>query len=268
MGKRLAALLRADLVNVVMTRSTDAYVSASRRAQLSKAHHAVLVISVGAATAANPNTRGTLVLYPGSAGKAFAQTVSDALAAQVTTDGLPDGGTALGDVSWFTSRVPAAMVEMGYLSNRTDATLMATTSFRQEVAAGMRDGVEAYMPAIIARRNAIRAWRSDHPDAVSPSGFAPASATLPGITGFRFAPVIAWLLAIVAVGLVLLFREAVARVLVVLIAMIVRLFSGVLWLRRAAIRRRRRRQRGDGSGRSRPVSTDRHRASVYDDIPL
>ena len=107
-GKRLAALLRADLVNVVMTRSTDAYVSASRRAQLSKAHHAVLVISVGAATAANPNTRGTLVLYPGSAGKAFAQTVSDALAAQVTTDGLPDGGTALGDVSWFTSTSPGS----------------------------------------------------------------------------------------------------------------------------------------------------------------
>src|ERR1700733_5336839 len=30
-GKRLAALLRADLVNVVMTRSTDAYVSVATR---------------------------------------------------------------------------------------------------------------------------------------------------------------------------------------------------------------------------------------------
>jgi hypothetical protein len=78
--------------------------------------------------------------------------------------------------------------------------------------------------------------------------------------------VIAWLLAIVAVGLVLLFREAVARVLVVIIAMIVRLFSGVMWLRRAAIRRRRRRRRVTTT--SRPEQPYRRSGSVYDDIPL
>jgi N-acetylmuramoyl-L-alanine amidase len=266
-GKRVATLLRDDLVNVVMTRSTDAYVSPARREQISAAHHAVLVITLGAATAANDNTRGSLVLYPSTAGKAFAQTLSDAVAAQVTTDGLPDGGVAFGDASWMTSRGPAAKVEMGYLSNRTDATLMATTSFRQDVAAGVRDGVEAYMPAIIARRNAIRAWRTDHPGAAAPSGFAPASAALPGTNGFQFAPVIAWLLAIVAVGLVLLFRDAVARVLVVLIAMVVRLFGGVMWLRRAAIRRRRRRQRRVDTD-TRPEQPFRRSGSVYDDIPL
>jgi N-acetylmuramoyl-L-alanine amidase len=168
-GKRLATLLRDDLVNVVMTRSTDAYVSAARREQISVTHHAVLVITLGAATAANANIRGSVVLYPSTTGRALAQTLSDAVAAQVMTDGLPDGGVALGDASWVTSRVPAAMVEMGFLSNRTDATLMATTSFRQDVAAGVRDGVEAYMPAIIARRNAIRTWRSDHPGAVAPA---------------------------------------------------------------------------------------------------
>jgi N-acetylmuramoyl-L-alanine amidase len=265
-GKRLAALLRADLVKVVMTRSTDVYVSASRREQISTAHHAVLVITLGAATAAGPNTRGSLVLYPSSTGRAFAQTISDALAAQVTTDGLPDGGDGPGDAAWAKSRVPAAMVEMGYLSNRTDATLMTTITFRQDVAAGVRDGVEAYMPAIIARRNAILAWRSDHSGTVAPGAFKPASAALPGTSGFQFAPVIAWLLAIVAVGLVLLFREAVARVLVVIIAMIVRLFSGVMWLRRAAVRRRRRRRRVTTNNR--PEQPYRRSGSVYDDSPL
>jgi hypothetical protein len=124
------------------------------------------------------------------------------------------------------------------------------------------------MPAIISRRNAIVAWRSDHPGAVASTGFAPASAAIPGTQGFQFEPVIAWLLAIVGVGLLLLFRDAVARVLVVVIAMFVRLFGGVLWLRRAAIRRRRRRQRSDGSSRSRPIPTERRHGSVYDDIPL
>jgi len=267
-GKRLAALLRADLVDVVMTRSSDAYVSTARRAQISAAHHAVLVISIEAATAANPNTRGSLVRYPSNASRAFAQILSDALAAQVASDGLPDGGLALGDRAWARSHVPAATVDVGYLSNRTDATLMATASFRQDVAEGVRNGVEAYMPAIISRRNAIVAWRSGHPAAVSPTGFAPASAAIPGTKGFQFEPVIAWLLAIVGVGLLLLFRDAVARVLVVVIAMFVRLFGGVMWLRRAAIRRRRRRQRRDVSPRSRPTPTERRRGSVYDDIPL
>ena len=82
-GNRLAALLRADLVDVVMTRSTDLYVSATRREQISAAHRAVLVVSVAAATAANPNTHGSLVLYPSNPSRAFAQTLSDALAAQV-----------------------------------------------------------------------------------------------------------------------------------------------------------------------------------------
>ncbi len=208
------------------------------------------------------------MLYPSNPDRPFAQILSDALAAQVATDGLPDGGVALGDAVWARSRVPAVTVEMGYLSNGTDATQMATTSFRQDVAEGVRDGVEAYMPAIISRRNAILAWRNDHTAAVAPSGFAPASAALPGTTGFQFEPVIAWLLAIVGVGLLLLFRDAVARVLVVVIAIFVRLFGGVMWLRRAAIRRRRRRQRSDGSSRSRPIPAERRRGSVYDDIPL
>jgi N-acetylmuramoyl-L-alanine amidase len=265
-GKRLAALLRDDLVDVVMTRSTDEYVSAAQRLKTSAAQRSALVISLQAATSADPSRRGSLVLYPSSASAAFARTLSDALAVQLTSDGLPDRGVALGDATWAGSRVPVAIVEMGYLSNQTDASLMATTSFRQDVATSVRDGVEAYLPAIIARRSAILAWRSEHRSAVAPGAFAPASAALPGTSGFQFAPVIAWLLAVVALGLVLLFRDAVARVLVVLIAIIVRLFGGVMWLRRAAIRRRRRRRRVRTDVR--PEQPYQRSGSVYDDIPL
>src|SRR6202140_2979993 len=91
-GTRLAALLRADLVEVVMTRSSDVYVSAARRERVSIAHHAALVVSIHAAISANPRTDGSLVLYPTSASAAFAQTLSDALTAQITTDVMPDQG--------------------------------------------------------------------------------------------------------------------------------------------------------------------------------
>jgi N-acetylmuramoyl-L-alanine amidase len=265
-GTRLAALLRADLVEVVMTRSSDVYVSAARRQRVSIAHHAALVVSIHSGNAADPRTAGSLVLYPTNASAGVAQTLSDALTAQTSIDGMPDGGVTFGDPAWTHNPVPVATVEIGYLSNQTDASLMASASYRQDVAVGLRDGVEAYMPAIIARRDAIRAWRSSHPGTVAPGSLAPASAAIPGTSGFQFGPVIAWLAGVGVVGLVLLFRDAVARLLVVLIALVLRLFGGVMWLRRAALRRRRRRRRVDpDSPLEQPVSRS---GSVYDDIPL
>jgi hypothetical protein len=84
--------------------------------------------------------------------------------------------------------------------------------------------------------------------------------------------VIVWLVGISLVGLVLLFRDAVARVLVVLIAVIARLFGGVLgaimWLRRSAIRSRRRRRRRRVRTDTGPEQPYRQSGSVYDDIPL
>ena len=258
-------LLRADLVDVVMTRSTDVYVSAAAREKISTQHRAALVVSIHAANSANPATAGSLVLYPSARSAGFAQTLSAALAAQLSDDGLADGGILLGDAAWARNPVPAATVEMGYLSNSTDASLMATASFRQDVAVGVRNGVEAYMPSIIARRDAIRAWRSSH-TSMAPESLAPASAALPGTNGFQFGPVIAWFVAICLVGLLLLFRDAVGRFLVVLIAVVVRLIGGVMWLRRAAIRRRRRRRRVRTDVR--PEQAYQRSGSVYDDIPL
>ena len=280
-GRRLAALLRSDLVAVVMTRNSDVYVSPAARLRISTARRAALVISIHANSAANPRSSGSLVLYPAQSSAAFAQTLSDALTSQITSDGVPDGGVVLGDAAWARSRVPAATVDMGYLSNRSDATLMATATFRQDVAIGVRNGVEAFMPSIIARRDAIRAWRSGHPGTVDTGSLAPASAALPETKGFQFAPVIEWLAAISVICLVLLFRDAVARVLVVLIAIVMRLLGGVMWLWRAAIRWRRRRRRtatvaatfttrstSAPRAPATPRGTGNVHGSVYDDIPL
>jgi N-acetylmuramoyl-L-alanine amidase len=275
-GSRLAALLRADLVDVVMTRTTDVYVSDAGRRRISTAHHAALVVSIHANTSSDPRTAGSMVMYPTAASAALAQTLDDALTAQITNDGVPDDGFALGDAAWLDSPVPAATVEMAYLSNPTDAALMATARFRQDVAIGVRNGVEAYMPGIVARRNAILAWRHAHHVGAARGSLTPASATVPGTNGFQFGPVIGWLVGLSLVGIVLLFRDTVARVLVVCIALMGRLLGGVIWARRAAIRRRRRRrQRADTPLEYTPVTRandasrrNAPRSSVYDDIPM
>jgi N-acetylmuramoyl-L-alanine amidase len=266
---RLAALLRADLVKVVMTRTADVYVSDARRQQLSMAQHAALVVSIHASTSSDPLTDGSMVMYPTAASTALARILDDALSAQITGDGVPDDGFALGDPAWLQSPAPVATIEMAYLSNPTEAALCATTRFRQDVAIGVRNGVEAYMPTIIARRNAILAWRNAHLGSAGGAS-ASASAQLPGTSGFQFQPVIMWLVGLSLAGLVLLYRDGVARILVVLIALAARLFGGVMWVRRAAIRGRRRRLRSRRSGTRGdtvpPIGSVR--SSVYDDIPM
>jgi N-acetylmuramoyl-L-alanine amidase len=267
-GTRLATLLRADLVDVVMTRTADVYVSDASREQLAIRHHAVLVVSVAAGTSTDSTASGSLITYPVPASRTLAQSLSDALAAEITSLDVPDRGVALDPKSWPHSAVPTATVEMAYLSNPAEAALMATPAFRQDVAAGMRSGLEAYMPAIVARRNAIIAWRDAHPGTASPS-LKPTAANVPEGTGFQFEPVILWLLLIALAGVVLLWREQVARVLVILIALVGRVFGAVLRLRRAAVRRRRRRDRGRDPAVAERVSGRPSRSgSVYDDIPL
>ena len=269
-GNRLAALLRADLVDVVLTRGTDVYVSAARREQI------VAGASLGCWSSVSRqrllrtrNTRGSLVLYPSTSSSSVRANRERRTCRPGHLRRCAEWRNRISAIPPGSSHgCPAPPSRWDISAIRTDATLMATTSFRQDVAAGVRNGVEAYMPSIIARRNAIRAWRSDHPAAVAPGAFAPASATLPGTSGFQFAPVIAWLLAIVAVGL----RAPVPR------------------RRRARPRCADRDSRASvqrcdvaaacchpeastaaarrWSRRSRPVSTDRRRGSVYDDIPL
>ena len=195
-----------------------------------------------------------MVLYPTAASAALAQTLDDALTAQITNDGVPDDGFAVGDAAWLDNPVPAATVAMAYLSNPTDAALMATGRFREDVAIGVRNGIEAYMPGIIARRNAILAWRRAHHGAATRGALTPASATVPGTNGFQFGPVIAWLVGLSLVGVILLFRDAVARVIVVLIALIGRLLAGVM-----SVQRRRSDDGADGSADTR---TRRTRARV------
>jgi len=269
-ASRLAALLRTDLVDVVMTRTSDIHMTDARRRQISAAHRAALVVSLHGNVSTNPRTAGSIVIYPDASSLAFARTLEDALAAEIGQDGVPNGGVAEGDAAWLHNPVPAATVEMAYLSNPAEAALLATAAFRQDVAAGLRDGVEAYMPSIIARRDAILAWREAHHAGATPGSLAPASATIPGSGGFQFGPLIAWLAGIALAGAVLLWHDAVARVLVLFVALIIRAFGGVMWLRRAAIRRRRRRQRVHTVPAVAPVAarpSQRH-GSVYDDIPL
>ena len=92
----------------------------------------------------NPVYRGTQTFYyrAGTTSQRFATVVNNALVAQI---GLPDLGTASANFAVLRlTRMPAILVEMAFISNPTEAALLATPSFRENCAIGIANGIAEF----------------------------------------------------------------------------------------------------------------------------
>jgi N-acetylmuramoyl-L-alanine amidase len=261
-AKRVAALLQQQLVQPVLTRSTDVWMTIAAREQVAVNAHAALFVSIHCNSFTSPTARGSLVLYPNAMGQPFAQALSDALATGLRPDGVPDDGIQLRDDWWIHAPMPTSTVEMAYLSNPPEAALMATESFREAVAESIVAGMEHFDPQIERTKAAIQAWEAVHgatpPPAPSPAqGVAaarpPSSGGVPGV--------VPWLLLLIAAAAALRYRR---RLVPLLDAAFDALPLNRRALHRAMARRRRRRLRSQSLvHRVQPATQHR---SVYDDL--
>jgi N-acetylmuramoyl-L-alanine amidase len=263
-GLRVAQLLRQDLVDVVLTRSTDVGLSTAQREQIGIDAHENLFVSIHCNSyPADPTVDGSLVLYPNSQSQPFAQALEDALGRDLVSYAVPDQGTVLRDNWWIHNPAPTGTVEMAYLSNPREASLMATEAFRAQVAVAIRDGIESFDPQIALKRAQIIAWDQRHPAATPPahpthratSGAAPRTVKAQS-SGFPLGTVAVWLVIVAMLVAVLRWRTPIARVLRPCYAQ----------LHRAAARRRRQQLRL----RRLTVAGERRwpAYSVYDELPL
>jgi N-acetylmuramoyl-L-alanine amidase len=154
----IAKELRRELVSrgvqVVMTRTTDKVrLSNRQRAEIANRAAADLFVRVHADGSANRSTHGISTLFP--AGTRWTKAISgrSERAARVVhrsvvhSTGASDRGiVSRGDITGFNwSRVPAIIVETGFLSNPGEDRLLATSAYRRKLAAGMADGIMAYL---------------------------------------------------------------------------------------------------------------------------
>ncbi len=160
---RVALLLRDELIrrgySVVMIRETNnVNISNMERAEIANRYEAAAYVRIHANSWTDESRRGALTMcqsafnpYPDCAAhyeksQLLSRLVLQYFCGQTGISQLSVRETdEMTGTNW--SRVPTTIVEMGFLSNRSDDSLMATDYFRQEAAIGIADGLDAFFEA-------------------------------------------------------------------------------------------------------------------------
>jgi N-acetylmuramoyl-L-alanine amidase len=154
-ARRVQARLAAAGVPVVMTRTSDATVSLASRVARANARHVDAFVSIHNNSSHDHQVGGGQVYYQIRGGASA--TLGSAIRAELArSPGLP---TALlsrrgdhGDYYYVlrNTRMPAVIVESAFLSNPSEARLLATSSFRQRIADSIARGILNYQRTLQA----------------------------------------------------------------------------------------------------------------------
>ncbi|MNO45012.1 N-acetylmuramoyl-L-alanine amidase LytC precursor [compost metagenome] len=141
---KTAALLKQDnKVDVVLTRSDDTFLELKDRAGMANNLKADLFISVHANSSASSAASGSETYYQRDASKALANVMHKYL---VQATGLSDRGVRYGNFHVIReTTMPAVLLEVGYLSNKGDESLLFSEDLQNKVAAGIVAGIKEYL---------------------------------------------------------------------------------------------------------------------------
>lgn len=146
-AKKVVPLLEAAGVKVTMTRTTDKTVGLYQRTDLANGLGADLFVSIHC-NASTSNLRATGIYtaaYSASVpGWRLAQTLRKSMMAAT---GAGDMGTeARPDLAVLrTSRMPAALVECGFMSTSAELALLRDSAYQAKLARGIADGILSYL---------------------------------------------------------------------------------------------------------------------------
>ncbi|ETT67308.1 MULTISPECIES: N-acetylmuramoyl-L-alanine amidase family protein [Paenibacillus] len=141
---KAAALLRQEnKIDVVLTRSDDTFLELKERAAIANNLGADLFISVHANSSGSAAASGTETYYQRDASKALANVMHKYL---VQATGLSNRGVRYGNFHVIReTKMPAVLLEVGYLSNKKDEALLFTEALQNNVAASMVSGIKEYL---------------------------------------------------------------------------------------------------------------------------
>jgi len=144
-AEKVAAILERRGLGVTMTRQRNEYIELEARAEIANRRNADLFVSIHADSAPTPSARGFTV-YIANAASADSQRAARDIARAMATTGMESRGVRREDYRVLvTTRGPAVLVEMGYLSNRQDAARLQDSAFQDKLAAAIATGIIDYL---------------------------------------------------------------------------------------------------------------------------
>jgi N-acetylmuramoyl-L-alanine amidase len=138
---KVARLLEERGVAVIMTRWQDRFIELEERAAIANRHNADLFVSIHSDSAPDPSLEGFTVYVARGASpdsRQAAQTIYRSLSAT----GSDNHGIREQDYRVLVNTTcPAVLVELGYLSNATDARRLQDNAFQTRLAQAITDGI-------------------------------------------------------------------------------------------------------------------------------
>jgi len=142
-AKLLYDKLKSAGANVFITRSNDTYISLNSRVSTSHYRNAEAFISIHYDSIADRSVSGTTTYYYNSLKDGpFAKDLNNELVKQTK---LRDRGLKFGNFHVLReNKVPAVLLELGFLSNRTEELTVATTGYQERASQGIFNGLAKY----------------------------------------------------------------------------------------------------------------------------
>lgn len=141
--KAAELLKNENNIDVVLTRSDDTFLELKDRAGMANNLKADLFISVHANSSTSSSATGSETYYQRDASKALANVMHKYL---VQATGLTDRGVRYGNFHVIReTTMPAVLLEVGYLSNKGDESLLFSEALQNKVAAGIVSGIKEYL---------------------------------------------------------------------------------------------------------------------------
>lgn len=138
----LTPLLQRAGAKVILTRKSDVYLTLAQRVNISNYSKANAFISLHYNAYASTSTGVLSFYYNYSKDAALAQSIQSKLAAQTKLRNL---GARFGNYQVLrNNRQPAALIELGFLSNPTEESMVTTSTYQKNAAQGIYNGLFLY----------------------------------------------------------------------------------------------------------------------------
>lgn len=139
MAERVDRLLRASGYKTVMTRTSDRFVSLPDRVRVANAQDDAVFVSLHFNASHNPDAFGIETFHHSASGRLLAARIQDNLMRACRT--IDRGVKRRGFYVLRHTRIPAVLVECGFLTNRTEAARCLDARYRQTLAIQIVRGI-------------------------------------------------------------------------------------------------------------------------------